>query len=601
MGMARESPQIGPEAVRGIEINPYAADLARMTVWIGEIQWMRRNGFDVSRNPILKPLDTIECRDAVLDSNEQEPQWPRADVVIGNPPFLGDKSMRDRLGLEYTRALRAAYVGRVPGGSDLICYWFEKARAAVEAGEISRVGLVATNAIRRGANRTVLDRIAESASIFDAWPDEEWTLEGAAVRVSLICFSARSENLSKFVSALPVANINSDLTFAGDLTKARPLAENAGVALQGPTKGGPFDIPGETARKWLLAPLNPNGRPNSDVLKPWFNGEAITERWSDKWIVDFGEMPEAQASLYESPFRHVVEHVRPVRMRVERERRKRLWWQYNEPAPGVRAAIAALARFIVAPETPTHNLFAWLPSGIAPDKNLIVIARDDDTTFGVLQSRFHLSWVRALGSPYGNHPTARRYNSSRVFRTYPFPEGLSPSRPAAFYATDARATAIAIAARRLDELRSNWLNPADLVLTVPEVVPGYPERLLPANDAATTTLKTRTLTNLYNERPAWLNSAHRDLDAAVAFAYGWPADVSNEDALARLLELNLARPAQEPRFSRDKRLTPERLRREPELPPMPITGSREKRQQQPLPLDEPLLSTPQPSRRRSRS
>jgi hypothetical protein len=133
---------------------------------------------------------------------------------------------------------------------------------------------------------------------------------------------------------------------------------------------------------------------------------------------------------------------------------------------------------------------------------------------------------------------------------------------------------------------------------VPEVVPGYPERLLPANDAATATLKTRTLTNLYNERPAWLASAHRDLDAAVAFAYGWPADVSNEDALARLLELNLARPAQEPRFSRDKRLTPEQLRREPELPPMPITGGRKKRHQQPLPLDEPLLSTPQPLRRR---
>jgi type II restriction/modification system DNA methylase subunit YeeA len=155
LGLPREFPRIDPEAVKGIEINPYAAELARVTVWIGEIQWMRRNGFDVGRNPILNP-------------DGSEAAWPEDDVIIGNPPFLGDKAMRDRLGPENTLALRGTFAGRVPGGADLICYWFEKARAIVEALEASRVGLAATNAIRRGANRVALDRISETADFFSA-------------------------------------------------------------------------------------------------------------------------------------------------------------------------------------------------------------------------------------------------------------------------------------------------------------------------------------------------------------------------------------------------------------------------------------------------
>jgi len=296
LGLPREFPRIGPEPVKGIEINSYAAELARVTVWIGEIQWMRRNGFDVGRNPILKPLDTIECRDAILNDDGSEAQWPKADVVIGNPPFLGDKAMRDRLGSQYTSAIRGTYAGRVPGGADLICYWFEKARTIVEASKASRVGLVATNVIRRGANRVALDRIAATADFYNAWPDEEWTIEGAAVRVSLVCFTRRGEITEKFLSGTLVACINSDLTsLSVDLTRVKELHDNTNVALQGPTKGGAFDINGETARQWLLAPLNPNGRPNSDVLKPWFNGEAVTERWFDKWIIDFAEMSEAEA------------------------------------------------------------------------------------------------------------------------------------------------------------------------------------------------------------------------------------------------------------------------------------------------------------------
>ena len=136
--------------MRGIEINAYAAELARVSVWIGDIQWMRRNGFNESRNPILKPLETIECRDAILAPDGTEPDWRKADVVIGNPPFLGDRVMRDGLGHEYTERLRRTYRGSVPASSDLVCYWIHKAGELVARGEIARAGLVSTNSIRGG-------------------------------------------------------------------------------------------------------------------------------------------------------------------------------------------------------------------------------------------------------------------------------------------------------------------------------------------------------------------------------------------------------------------------------------------------------------------
>jgi type II restriction/modification system DNA methylase subunit YeeA len=177
-----------------------------------------------------------------------------------------------------------------------------------------------------------------------------------------------------------------------------------------------------------------------------------------------------------------------------------------------------------------------------PDHKLQVIARDDDTAFGLLQSQFHRLWSDADGSWHGvgNDP---RYTIGTCFETFPFPEGLTPNIPAADYAADPRAVAIAETARRLNELREAWLNPTDLVVRTPEVVPGYPDRLLPKDEDAGRELKKRTLTRLYNERPAWLGMAHRDLDAAVAFAYGWPADLEDEEVLARLFALNQARAA----------------------------------------------------------
>jgi len=551
LGLTREFPRVGPESVLGIELNPYAAELARVSVWIGEIQWMRRNGFAAAKNPILRPLGTIENRDAVLtidlEGKPQRAEWPEADVVVGNPPFLGNKKMIRELGEEYTVALRGAWT-KVPGGADLVCYWFAKAWDQMAAGKLRRAGLVATNSIRGGANREVLKPIVEDGRIFEAWSDEEWTVDGAAVRVSMVCFDGKRSDLA-ILNGLEVGTIYPNLASNEDgidLSSAARLPQMKSLCFQGTIKGGAFDVDGELARRWLTRPLNPNGQSNSVVVKPWTNGRDITKRPTDTWVIDFGaSMPEITASAFELPFQHILENVQPVRALVRRQNHRENWWIHGEARPGLRDAIAPLGRYIGTPRVSKYRMFVWLPLDTIPDSAIYAIARDDDTSFGILHSRVHEIWSLRMGTflGKGNDP---RYTPSTTFETFPFPEGLTPDIPAADYADDVRAQAIATAAARLNELRENWLNPSDLVRREPEVVAGYPDRILPVDEDAAKELNKRTLTNLYNARPAWLDHSHAALDEAVAEAYGWGDDwragaLTDDEMLARLFRLNQER------------------------------------------------------------
>ncbi len=542
IGLQREFPQVGPEAVLGLEVNPYAAELARVSVWIGHIQWARRHGLPAPSDPVLRTLDTIACRDAVLADDGRQAAWPPADVVVGNPPFLGGKRMRTVLGDAYCARLFVAYADQVPAEADLVCYWVARAQQAVVDGALSGAGLVTTNSIRGGANRRVLEPIAQARAISTAWADEPWTLDGAAVRVSLICWG-RGPAPAPMLDGVAVPAIHANLTAgAANLTTARRLPENAGVAFQGSKKVGPFEVPGSVARQWLQLPSNPNGRPNSDVLRPSWIGIDVARRRRDAWIIDYTGLQQTEAAYFAFPYAHVVEHVKPLREANARETRRRNWWLHGDAQPRMRAAIKTLERCIVTPEVSKHRVFAWLPKPVLPDCQLMVIARDDDTTFGILHSRFHEIWALRLGTSLEDRP---RYTPSTTFETFPFPDGLTPDRPSHDYAADPRATAIGQAAQNLVVARDHWLNPAELVLTVPEVVPGFPNRLVPKDDTAATTLRGRTLTALYNQRGkpegAWLDALHRALDEAVAAAYGWPANLSNDEILARLLALNHTR------------------------------------------------------------
>ena len=199
------------------------------------------------------------------------------------------------------------------------------------------------------------------------------------------------------------------------------------------------------------------------------------------------------------------------------------------------AALDGLSRYIATPRVAKYRLFVWLDARVCPDCQLIVIARDDDTTFGILHSRFHQIWSLRRGTSLEDRP---RYTPTTTFATFPFPPGLTPDVPATQHASDPRAMAIAQAARRLVELRDRWLNPSEWVEWVDETVPGYPKRPVPRDKEAANALKKRTLTNLYNTRPQWLADAHEALDVAVAAAYGWSADISDDDVLRELLALN---------------------------------------------------------------
>ncbi len=574
LGLDRQADLVtGPHNVLGIELNEYAAELARVTVWIGELQWRIEHGYAFKTNPVLEPLDHIECRDALLthDTVRAEPveaTWPKASVVIGNPPFLGDRKMIRELGEDYTMTLRAVYEGRVPGGADLVCYWFEKARQAIEKNGLGAAGLVSTNSIRGGANRKVLDSIATTSRIYEAWSDEGWINEGAAVRVSLIAFGHSSQQPR--LDGIEVNTIASDLTAhdssgSTDLTQAGKLRANADASFIGTQKNGPFDIPREVAVSWLALP-NPHGKSNALVVRPWANGLDVTRRPQDRWVVDFGcDMSQDEAAMFETPFEHINRTVRPTRLNVRRDFHRNNWWLYGDARPGLRKSLVNLTRFVVTPMVAKHRVFAWLPSVQIPENLCVAITRSDDTTFGMLHSRYHELWSLRMGTSLEDRP---RYTPSSCFETYPFPAGLTPSDTAhqrteamadgalipAGTATGPVRTAaegIARAAKKLNDLREAWLNPPEWTDRLREVVPlgmthsPYPDRIV-AKSGFEKELAKRTLTNLYNQRPAWLNAAHEALDAAVAAAYGWtdytPA-MPDEEILKRLLALNLARAA----------------------------------------------------------
>lgn len=504
-----------PAQLYGIEVNPYAHELAQATVWIGYLQWLRDNGFGTPTPPILKRLDNIKLMDAILaydaEGRPVEPEWPEADVLVGNPPFLGGNKIRQELGDRYVEDLFALYKGRVPAFADLVCYWFERARAQIAAGRLSRAGLLATNSIRDGANRHVLARILEDGGIFMAWSDRPWVLDGAAVRVSMVGFDGGSQT-DQTLDGRSVFRINADLTSTVDLTVAKRLPENADICFMGPSAKGPLEVDEGLAREMLVAPRNVNGRPNSDVVRPVANAADLVQRSRWKWTIDFGVMPLEDAMQYELPFEYVKKNVYPIRSQNRRAAYAEKWWQYAEARPGMRRALRGKSRYIATPAVAKHRIFVWMVPEILCNQRNLVFARDDDYFMGVLHARLHELWSLQMGSTLEDRPA---YTPTTTFETFPFPwpPGQEPK-------DDPRVQAIAQAARELVEKRDRWLNP---------------------EGASEEALAKRTLTNLYNQRPTWLDMAHRKLDDLVLDAYGWPYTLSNEEILERLLALNLER------------------------------------------------------------
>lgn len=552
-GASLQLPKVGAHQFFGIEINEYAFYLAQLSLWIGFLQWSKANGFGFGEDPVLKPLGGFRRMDAILDlsdpENPKEPEWPSADFIVGNPPFLGDKKMRSELGDAYVGALKKVYEKRIPAQSDLCCYWFEKARAYIVAGTTSRAGLLATQSIRGGASREVLKRIKETGEIYYAIADRQWILDGANVHVSMVAFDANIEK-KRFLNEIEVSKINSNLTSESDTTMAGRLVANAKVSFIGASQHGPFEIDEAAALVMLRAGGNPNSLPNSDVIRPIVNAKEIAGRNNRRWVIFFEPLlPLVRASQYQEVFEYVRKTVKPIRDRNHRKAYREGWWILGESRPALVSLISPRPRFLVTSRVGKHRVFDWLISPALPSDALVAFGREDDFFFGVLHSRPHEVWGLKLGTRLETRP---RYTPTTCFETFPMPD-----------ATEGQKAAIAAAAKELDDLRQSWLNPVEWTRTEVLEFPGsadgpwaryvqapdargiglvrYP-RLAPKDEQAGKLLAKRTLTNLYNQRPAWLAQAHEKLDRAVFAAYGWTYPLSDEEILEKLLALNLARP-----------------------------------------------------------
>ncbi|WP_157442663.1 class I SAM-dependent DNA methyltransferase [Deinococcus misasensis] len=521
--------RIHPSQFHGIDLNEYSPEITNMVLWIGFIQARKALNEPVvvgdvgvpGREPILKDLTTIQHHDALLDEGEPDGKykWPKVDFIVGNPPFLGNHKMREKLSDAYVEKLRATYEDLVGGRSDLVCFWFAQAYEMVKAGTTQRVGLIATNSIRQTSNRNVLARIKESGDIFLAWPDRPWIQDGASVQVSIVCFDNGTESNKRILTfkgstgekvLTQVDSISVDLRPDIDLATARVIPEQVNLVYKGMEPAGPFDIPKELAASWLDLP-NPSGVKNQDVLKPYLKGDDITGKPVGHWIIDFNDMTLEEARKYKAPFAYAQEHVKPLRDTNRNAGRREMWWQFGRPRPALRAAVASFQRYLVTPRVAKYRTYSWASIDSIPSNALAVIAKEDNFTYGVLNSKIHAVWAHHVGSSLEDRPQF----TNLCIESFPFPQ-----------CNDAMRAQIEEAARYLDQMRTFIKDKSGLSLT------GIYNALEDFVAKGATQEKHQGLSQLLQ--------AENELDGLVAQAYGWSWPLSEFEILTNLLELNLA-------------------------------------------------------------
>lgn len=487
-------PQFPLVNLHGIELDIFAVRVTRLVLWMGHKLAADRYG---SPEPPL-PLPDLDA--AIVHADALRTDWPEADVVIGNPPFNGSQFLRRSLGDDYLRWLTEEFG---TGIRDYCTYWYRRAADHLPPG--GRAGLVGTNSIAQGRGREAsLDYVVEQGGVItDAVRTQKWPGE-AKVHVSIVNWVHEPAGApQRFVlDDEPVpGGIATDLVPAALSTvDARVLAGNEGVAFQGPIPVGDGFILDEAEAQRLRARSDAD---YTDVVRPYLVGDDLTEdpeQRPRRWIIDFATMPLEQASHYPAALAVVRERVKPERDRNNRAAYRRYWWRFAEPRSSMRQALLGLDRYAAVAATGKRTLFVWCDPSWCPSNLVYAIARDDDYSFGVLSSTPHALWAARRGSTLKGDP---RYTNTTVFATFPWPDPTPMQRDR-----------IAEAARRLSAER------------------------------AKACAGTRGLTEVYNlmEEGAFTDLAgvHRELDAAVADAYGWPAGVARGPfaVIPRLMALN---------------------------------------------------------------
>ncbi|MEZ4525374.1 MAG: DNA methyltransferase [Desulfobacterales bacterium] len=402
----------------GIDSNPFAAELAKVTLSIGKkicndqlIFFAKKNQLSLESEDRTLPFDDLDKN--IVTDDALFCKWPKADVVIGNPPFLGGRYLRTERGDEYAEKVYEAFPD-VKGQPDYCALWFRRAHDS----SAKRIGLVGTNSVSQGVTRKAgLEYVTENRGIItNAVSTQVWS-GTANVHVSIVNWVKNRKDVPDELKLddAKVKFINSSLKAEPDYTGARRLAENRNLSFQGcELSGKGFSVSAETAKKWMES--DPRNR---EVLKPMMDGKSLVNPGIEPdWVIDFNDMPLEQAAGYEMPFAHVEKYVKPVRDTNNRKARKIYWWQFGEKRPGMRKALNGLNCYFCLPKIAKYTCFRAIDISILPCEANMVIASDDFFVLGVLNSKLHLDWVAAQRSTLEDRT---RYTSTTCFETFPFP------------------------------------------------------------------------------------------------------------------------------------------------------------------------------------
>jgi len=562
---------IDPHQFLGLEINPRAAAIAELVLWIGYLQWHFHTKGGIPAEPILRQFKNIEVKNAVLTwdgypvpqvvdgketyPNAKRPTWPTAEFIVGNPPFIGAKYIRERLGDEHALALWAAH-GHINQSADFVMYWWDRsAEILIAKGSLlKQFGLVTTNSVTQEFSRRVMEsRISgkKPVSIVMAIPDHPWTkstTDAAAVRIAMTTVRAgehsgllrevtKEDKLDTDQPEIEFKTreglINPDLTIGTDVTSTVALLANEGLCSPGvKLHGDGFIVTAGEAEHLGLGKREGLEK----HIRQYRHGRDITSRPRGVMVIDlFGLSIDYVRKNFPEVYQHVVQEVKEKkdnegkvvgRDANNRESYRVNWWLFGEPRSEMRPSFEGIKRFVVTPVTSRHRFFQFLPTEILPDDALMSFSLEDAFFLGVLSSTAFLTWFGFTGSTLEDRP---RFIKARCYDPFPFPS------PGELLKAKIRSVAEELDAFRKERQREH----PDLTLTqmynVLEKLKAN-AALTPAEEA----IKDKGLTLILKE-------LHEKIDALVFEAYGWPTTLTDEQILEKLVALNHERAAEEKR------------------------------------------------------
>ncbi len=582
--------RVSPAQLFGIEVNPRAKSIAELVLWLGHLQWYYKTHgrLQPPPEPVLQDLKNIECRDAVLvwdkielvrdekgkpvtrwdgESMKKSPitgdmvpdesartaldtylnprkaEWPKAEFIIGNPPFLGKLRIVSGLGEGYAEALREAYKGAVGDSADFVMYWWHLASKLTAEGKVKRFGFVTTNSITQVFNRRVVSAALNGEpplSLSFAIPDHPWvdTENGAAVRIAMTSGQSgnvegvlatiaeeihTSDGIPEVSFSLRSGKIYADLRIGPNVSSAVTLAANTNVASMGPALGSRGFLLTGKEREAIIAS---DGIMADRHIHPLRNGRDYVDRLRGFFAIDLHGLGLEDLKKISATYQRVHDHVLPERAQNKDRKLRESWWLFRRSNEQYRLMLQGLSRFIVTVETAKHRTFFFENAGVISEHGTVSFGLDDALTLGLLSSKIHVTWALAAGGRLGvgNDP---RYNKTRCFDPFPFPN-CSP----------AQQQEVGVLGERLDALRkARQAAHADLTIT------GMYNVLDKLRNNVEFTEKDRVIHQ--QGLVSVLKQIHDDLDAAVFDAYGWPRDLTGEQILEKLVALNASRAEEE--------------------------------------------------------